>query len=71
VRKQRELGGRTAGEGAPLEDGTVFLTWRGRLSGRGEYGHLGAYARLFTAVEILEIRAPGDVDCESAGIDTD
>ena len=50
----------------PLQDGTVFVTWRGDVSGSGEYGHLGAYDRLFQATDLLDIRSPGETDCEPA-----
>lgn len=48
----------------PLLDGTVFLKWRGDVSALGEYGHMGRYDRLFKAEILLEIRQPGESDCE-------
>ena len=52
-----------------LLDGTVFLRWRGTASTLGQFGHMGMYHRLFTAEELLEIRQPGESDCEDSDDD--
>jgi hypothetical protein len=38
---------------------TVFTRFRGRLSPPGSYGHLGAYSREVTVVEVLEMSVEG------------
>jgi hypothetical protein len=40
-----------------------FLRGRGRLSGLGHFGHLGAFAKELTLVEVVELRAQGKSDC--------
>ena len=42
---------------------TYFVRWRGRLSGEGSFGHLGASPHELVVTEILEVRAPAPDDC--------
>jgi hypothetical protein len=42
-----------------LLDGCVYVVVRGTLSPKGRYGHLGAYDREISALEILESRTLG------------
>jgi hypothetical protein len=43
---------------------TVFVRWQGRLTGPGSYGHLGVGLYRLTVTKVLEVRPPGDRDCE-------
>jgi hypothetical protein len=40
--------------GAPVQP--VYVEWRAERSGRGEYGHMGAYGREIRVTEVLEVR---------------
>ena len=44
-------------------EGTAFVQWRGKVSGRGHYGHLGAYDREITVTEVLHVRSVSPSDC--------
>ena len=44
--------------------GTVYAEVRGEISKRGSYGHLGAYSRELTVLEVVTTRLPGDKDCQ-------
>lgn len=43
---------------------TVYVRWRGTLTGPGAYGHMGAATYKFLVDEILAVRRPGAHDCE-------
>jgi hypothetical protein len=38
---------------------TVFVVWRGTVSGPGQYGHLGGYIREATVEEVIEMSLDG------------
>ena len=42
---------------------TIFVRWRGTLTGPGAYGHLGVAAYEFVVDEILEVRRSRRSDC--------
>ena len=42
---------------------TVFVRWRGRLTGPGAYGHLGLGMYQLSVTQLLEVRRPGQSDC--------
>ena len=42
---------------------TVFVRWRGKLTGPGSYGHLGLGVYRLDVSEILELRRPNKSDC--------
>ena len=50
-------------DSVPVGYGTVFVHWRGDLSGKGQYGHLGSYERELTVTQVLEAREPAANDC--------
>lgn len=41
----------------------VYARVSGRLSGRGTYGHLGAYPRQLAVDRVLELRRPSQEEC--------
>lgn len=41
----------------------VYAVLKGERSGRGEYGHLGAYQREFEVREVVEVRLPEEGEC--------
>jgi hypothetical protein len=41
----------------------VYAVIRARVSPDGMYGHLGAYSRLVSVVEVLEVRPATSTDC--------
>jgi hypothetical protein len=47
----------------PGEAARAFVRWHGELSGKGRYGHLGAYERELTVTEVIEVRTPAPDDC--------
>lgn len=44
-------------------EATAFVRVRGRVTGPGEFGHMGAYDRELTVTEVLEVRAPEEGSC--------
>lgn len=42
----------------------VFVRFRGTLSERGTYGHVGAYERELDVTEIIEMRVLADGECD-------
>ena len=48
---------------SPKEYEEVYVELRGRTGPRGEYGHMGAYARELAAGEVLLMRGADDDDC--------
>ena len=45
---------------------SVYVEWRGEVSERGRYGHLGAYVRLLRPTEVLDARVERPADCHAA-----
>lgn len=45
----------------------VYARLVGSRSGRGSYGHLGMYDRVFTVSRIVEMRLPDKNDCDWPG----
>jgi hypothetical protein len=46
--------------------GEVYARVRARVGPEGEYGHLGAYSRMITIIDVLEVREPQDGTCPRA-----
>lgn len=43
--------------------GTVYVTVRAEVTGRGMFGHLGMFPRAVAVREVIDARAAGDQDC--------
>ena len=54
---------RTRAEVLPPVGASIYVVIRARVSPEGTYGHLGAYRRQLSVVEVLEVRAATDADC--------
>ena len=48
---------------SPAQYEEVYVELRGHAGPRGQFGHLGAYARELDAGEVVEIRPAQDSDC--------
>ena len=48
----------------PVPGSRVFVRWRGALGAQAATGHLGKSARHLHVMELAELRAPREDDCE-------
>lgn len=49
----------------PVEPERVYAVVRAHVSPEGMYGHLGAYSRQMSIVEVVEVKTPSKSDCNS------
>ena len=53
------------------EYGTVYVTVRAEVTGRGQFGHLGMFPRAAAVREVVEARAATDGDCRRRDVEVE
>jgi len=51
--------------------GTVFVTVRAEVTGRGSFGHLGMFPRAMAVREVVRADSAGSGDCRERGVEVE
>jgi hypothetical protein len=51
--------------------GTVYVTVRAEVTGRGSFGHLGMFPRAMAVREVVQADSAGSGDCRERGVEVE